>query len=279
MAKRRQELSMKKIGFIGGGNMAQALLEGVLKAGLFKTKNVWISDVRTDRLNELKAKYSIQTTINNTELAAQADILVLSVKPQVMPSVLDSIAGTVKKDAMVISIAAGITTDSIRAKMGDVQVIRVMPNTPALVGAGASGLYNASASRENLNAALDIFNSVGRAVIVENEELMDAVTAVSGSGPAYFFLLMEEMVKAGLELGLTQQTATTLVLQTAKGAALLAELAQQRKEDPAILRQRVTSPGGTTEAALKVFQQEHISATVQKALTAAYNRGKELSVG
>jgi len=270
---------MKKIGFIGGGNMAQALLEGVLKAGLFKTKNVWISDVRTDRLNELKAKYSIQTTINNTELAAQADILVLSVKPQVMPSVLDSIAGTVKKDAMVISIAAGITTDSIRAKMGDVQVIRVMPNTPALVGAGASGLYNASASRENLNAALDIFNSVGRAVIVENEELMDAVTAVSGSGPAYFFLLMEEMVKAGLELGLTQQTATTLVLQTAKGAALLAELAQQRKEDPAILRQRVTSPGGTTEAALKVFQQEHISATVQKALTAAYNRGKELSVG
>ena len=227
----------------------------------------------------MKAQYGIQVTSDNRELAAQADSIVLSVKPQAMADVLGGIAGTLKQDVLVLSIAAGITTESIRAKLGDIQVIRVMPNTPALVSAGASGLYNANASKENLNAALDIFNSVGRAVVVENEDLMDAVTAVSGSGPAYFFLLMEEMIKAGLQLGLTEETAKMLVLQTAKGAALLAEAAQQQCEDPSVLRQKVTSPGGTTEAALKVFAENDISQIVNQALTAALDRGRELSKG
>lgn len=268
---------MKKIGFIGGGNMAQALLEGITKAGLFKPDHIWVSDVRPERLDELKTQYGVQTTSDNMVLTAAANILILSVKPQVMAGVLEGLAGTLKKDVLVISIAAGITTNAIRAKLGEVQVIRVMPNTPALVGAGASGLYNASASMESLNAALDIFNSVGRAVVVENESLMDAVTAVSGSGPAYFFLLMEEMIKAGVELGLTEDDAKILVLQTAKGAALLAESAQQRSEDPAVLRKKVTSPGGTTEAALKVFAEKGISQIVNEALTAARDRGRELS--
>jgi pyrroline-5-carboxylate reductase len=138
-------------------------------------------------------------------------------------------------------------------------------------------LYNAGATEEGLKTALDIFSSVGKAVVVENEDLIDAVTAVSGSGPAYYFLLMEEMIKSGVELGLTEEDAKTLVLQTAKGAALLAESAQQRGEGPAILRQKVTSPGGTTEAALKVFAERDVSVMVQEALIAARNRGRELS--
>ena len=166
---------MKTIGFIGGGNMAQALLEGILKAGLFKKDRVWVSDVRSERLDELKAQYGIQVTSDNTELTAQADIIVLSVKPQVMAVVLDGITGTLKNGVLIISIAAGITTASIRAKLGDVQIIRVMPNTPALVGAGASGLYNAGASDDGLKIALNICSSVGKAIVVENEDLIDTV--------------------------------------------------------------------------------------------------------
>ncbi|MHC5162286.1 MAG: pyrroline-5-carboxylate reductase [Planctomycetota bacterium] len=268
---------MKTIGFIGGGNMAQAILEGILKAGLFEKDAVWVSDVRPDRLDELNAQYGVRGTADNVELTQHADVVVLAVKPQVMADVLVGIAGTLKQAALVISIAAGITTDSIRAKLGNVQIVRVMPNTPALVGAGASGLYNAGATEEGLKTALDIFSSVGKAVVVENEDLIDAVTAVSGSGPAYYFLLMEEMIKSGVELGLTEEDAKTLVLQTAKGAALLAESAQQRGEGPTVLRQKVTSPGGTTEAALKVFAERDVSVMVQEALIAARNRGRELS--
>ncbi len=268
---------MKTIGFIGGGNMAQALLQGVVSASLFDADTIWVSDVRAERLDELKAQYSVHVTTDNKDLTQQADIIVLSVKPQVMADVLDGIAGTLKDDALVISIAAGITTEAIKAKLGAVQIVRVMPNTPALVGAGASGLYNASASQNGLKTAVSIFASVGRAVVVEDENLIDAVTAVSGSGPAYFFLLMEEMIKAGVELGLTEETANTLVLQTAKGAALLAEAAQENNEDPAILRQKVTSPGGTTEAALKVMDESSFAQIVLKALTAARDRGQALS--
>lgn len=268
---------MKTIGFIGGGNMAQALLEGILKAGLFDKDAVWVSDVRTERLEQLNAQYGIQVTSDNTVLTAEADIIVLSVKPQVMADVLGGIAGTLKDDALVISIAAGVTTASIRAKLGDIQIVRVMPNTPALVEAGASGLYNATASDDSFKTALDICSSVGVAVEVESEDLIDTVTAVSGSGPAYYFLLMEEMIKAGVELGLTEETAKTLVLQTAKGAALLAESAQEQNEDPAILRQKVTSPSGTTEAALKVMNENGFGNIVQKALAAARDRGRTLS--
>ncbi|MHC5095518.1 MAG: pyrroline-5-carboxylate reductase [Planctomycetota bacterium] len=268
---------MKTIGFIGGGNMAQALLTGILKAGLYHANHIWVSDIRLEQLDVLKDLYGIHTTDDNKELTARADVIVLSVKPQVMGDVLDGVAGTLKDSVLVISIAAGITTDSIRAKLGDVQIVRVMPNTPALVGAGASGLYNAGASEDNLKAAMDICDSVGTSIVVDDESLIDTVTAVSGSGPAYFFLLMEAMVKAGVELGLTAETAKTLVLQTAKGAALLAESAQEQGEDPAVLRHKVTSPGGTTEAALKVFSEKGISQIVHDALTAARARARELS--
>jgi pyrroline-5-carboxylate reductase len=268
---------MKTIGFIGGGNMAQALLEGILKAKLFPKDNIWVSDVRTERLNELNVQYGIHVTADNRELTRQADVIILSVKPQVMTDVLDGIAGTIKDDVLIISIAAGITTASLRAKLGDVKIVRVMPNTPALVGAGASGLYSANASEDGLNTALDICSSVGQAIVVDSEDLIDAVTAVSGSGPAYYFLLMEEMIKAGVQLGLTEEDAKTLVLQTAKGAALLAETAQSNSEDPSVLRQKVTSPGGTTEAALKVMGDMRFGPIVLEALTAARDRSQALS--
>lgn len=268
---------MKSIGFIGGGNMAEALLKGILKAGLYRPPEVWVSDVCSERLGQLKQQYGVQVTGDNRELTSHAEAVVLSVKPQVMMEVLDGIAGTLRKEAVVISIAAGITTASIQAILGDNQVVRVMPNTPALVGSGASGLYSAGASSEAMQTALKIFSSVGKAIVVEDENLIDAVTAVSGSGPAYFFLLMEAMIQAGTDLGLSEEAAKTLVLQTAKGAALLAEAGQDKGEGPSVLRIKVTSPGGTTEAALKVFAAEGFVPMVQKALTAAFDRGLELS--
>jgi pyrroline-5-carboxylate reductase len=268
---------MQTIGFIGGGNMAQALLEGVLKAGLYNAGDTWISDVRPERLDELKSQYGVRTTMDNTELAHHADVVILSVKPQVMADVLKPIAGTLKPDALVISIAAGITTAAMRQTLGDVQIVRVMPNTPALVGAGASGLYNAGATKQNLNAALEICASIGKAIIVDDENLIDAVTAVSGSGPAYFFLLMEEMIKTGVSLGLKPEDAEMLVLQTAKGAALLAESAQKQGETPAVLRRKVTSPGGTTEAALSMMNECGIADIITKALAAARDRARQLA--
>lgn len=268
---------MRTIGFIGGGNMAQALIEGVLHKKLFAPGQVWVSDVRPSRLAELKAAYHIHTTQVNKELTAASDIVILSVKPQAMGHLLEDIVGSFRPNALVISIAAGKTCNFILDRLGKVQLVRVMPNTPALVGAGAAGLYNATAPDASLKMAKAIFDAVGKTVIVENEHLIDAVTAVSGSGPAYFFLLMEEMIKAGIQLGLTESAAAELVLQTAKGAALLAENAHKIGQSPAMLRKNVTSPHGTTEAALKVFQSAQFEDIVQNALTAARDRAAELA--
>lgn len=270
---------MKTIGFIGGGNMAQALIEGVLNARLVESANVWVSDVRPERLTELKARYGVSTTSDNKEVVQRAGTIILSIKPQMMDNVLNDIACSAEPDKLFISIAAGITTDRIRRQIGNVQIIRVMPNTPALVGAGASGIFAASASKSAADAAVEIFASVGKAVIVDREDLIDSVTALSGSGPAYFFLLMEEMIRAGVELGLDEKTAAELTIQTAKGAALLAQSAQASGEAPAQLRRKVTSPGGTTEAAIKTFISRGFSAIIMDALTAARNRGRELSAG
>lgn len=270
-------MRMKTIGFIGGGNMAQALIEGILKAGLFEARSVWVSDVRAERLGELRERYGVRTSEDNGEVVRQAEIVVLSIKPQMMGQVLEGLAGSMRDDAVVISIAAGITTEAIKRKLGKVQVVRVMPNTPALVGAGASGIYAGGASKAAAEAALQIFASVGKAVMVEREELIDAVTAVSGSGPAYFFLLMEEMIKAGVALGLEEKTAAELVMQTAMGAALLAEAAGANGERPSQLRKKVTSPGGTTEAAINVFKNRGFEGIVSGALAAARDRGRDLA--
>jgi len=265
------------IGFVGGGNMAEALIKGITAAKLYAPENVFVSDIRTERLEFLKDRYGVTATENNVELAGKIQTLVLSIKPQNMTDALDSIKDTISSETLVISIAAGIKIEKITSALGDMAIIRVMPNTPALIGEGASALYANERAKPMLDKAVSICSSVGKAVIVDNEDLIDAVTAVSGSGPAYYFLLMEEMIKAGTELGLPEDVAKDLVLQTAKGAGLLAVEADKNGESPAGLRRKVTSPGGTTEAALKVFAEGRISDLITAALTRARDRGRELS--
>ena len=268
---------MDTIGFVGSGNMAEALIKGITASKLYAPENVFVSDIRTERLEFLKDRYGVTTVENNAELAGKVQTLILSIKPQNMTDALDSIKDAINSETLVISIAAGIKVAQIAAALGDMAIVRVMPNTPALIGEGAGALYANERAKPLLDNALSIFSSVGKAVVVDDEDLIDAVTAVSGSGPAYYFLLMEEMIKAGVELGLPEDVAKDLVLQTAKGAGLLAVEADKNNESPAELRRKVTSPGGTTEAALKVFAEGKISELISAAITRARDRGRELS--
>jgi len=268
---------MGTIGFIGGGNMAEALIKGVITAKLYKPEDIFVSDIKQDRLIYL-SKYHIRLATNNAEAAGKADILVMAVKPQDMIQALQSIKGAVRADTLIISIAAGKRVADIARILGETaMIVRVMPNTPALIGEGASALFANDKAKPVLASAERIFSAVGKAVVVEDEGLIDVVTAVSGSGPAYYFLLMEEMIKAAVGLGLPENVAKDLVLQTAKGAALLAVDADKKNEPPAELRRKVTSPGGTTAAALKVFEQRGLSQTISGAIETAYRRSEELS--
>ena len=268
---------MSTIGFVGSGNMAEALIKGVIAAKIYAPENVFVSDIRTERLELIAGTYGVTSVENNSELAGKVETLILSIKPQNMDDALGSIKDTIGGEILVISIAAGIKVAKIAAALGDMAIVRVMPNTPALIAEGASALYANKRAKSMLDKALSIFSSVGKAVVVDNEDLIDTVTAVSGSGPAYYFLLMEEMVKAGTELGLPEDVAKDLVLQTARGAGLLAVEADKNGESPAELRRKVTSPGGTTEAALKVFADGRISELISTAITRARDRGRELS--
>lgn len=268
---------METIGFVGSGNMAEALIKGIIAAKICSPDNVFVSDIRAERLEFLADKYGVTAVENNSELAGKVEILVLSIKPQNMADALESIKDAIDGESLIISIAAGIKISKIAAALGDIAIIRVMPNTPALIGKGASALYANERAKSLLDNAISIFSSVGKAVVVENEDLIDAVTAVSGSGPAYYFLLMEEMVKAGVKLGLPETVAKDLVLQTAKGAGLLAVEADKNNESPTELRRKVTSPGGTTEAALKTLAANDFSRLINDALTAACDRSRELS--
>ena len=253
---------MDTIGFVGSGNMAEALIKGIVAAKIYAQENVFISDIRTERLELLAEKYGVVPVESNAELAAKAQTVVLSIKPQNMADALGSIKDAIGGETLVISIAAGIKIAKIAAALGEMAIVRVMPNTPALIGEGASALYANERAKSLLDKALSIFSSVGKAVVVENEDLIDAVTAVSGSGPAYYFLLMEEMVKAGVKLGLPE---------------LLAVEADKNNESPAELRRKVTSPGGTTEAAMKTLAANDYSRLITNALTAACDRSRELS--
>ncbi|TFG50959.1 MAG: pyrroline-5-carboxylate reductase [Candidatus Brocadiia bacterium] len=268
---------MDRIGFLGGGNMAEALIRGIITAGNYRAADIMVSDIRQERLKFLADTYKVRTTADNQELAADSDTLVLSVKPQNMADALTGLKDRVKKGALVISIMAGKTTADIAAILGDIAIVRVMPNTPALIGEGACAMFANEKASQMLDKAVSIFSAVGKVIVVKEEELIDAVTAVSGSGPAYYFLLMEEMIKVGINLGLPEETAMELVLQTAKGAALLACDSYKHGETPAVLRQKVTSPGGTTAAALKVFSDSDFSRIVSAALCQARDRSRELS--
>ena len=185
---------MGTIGFIGSGNMAEALIKGIISARLYKPANIFISDIRPERLKQLARKYKVKPAKNNSELVSKANIVVLSVKPQSMADALESIKNAVSGRKLVISIAAGVKTTRIANVLGNVAIIRAMPNTPALIGEGASVLFANTKAKTMLKKAKVLFSAVGKVVVVNNEGLIDAVTAVSGSGPAYYFLLMEEMI-------------------------------------------------------------------------------------
>jgi len=268
---------MDTIGFVGSGNMAEAMINGVLKANVYRPGKVLVSDIRPERLGYLREHYGVRTVEDNAELASKADILVLSVKPQNMSEALQSVKDVIKPEALVISIAARIKTTNIAAVLGDIAIVRVMPNMPAWVDEGASVLFANEKATTRVEIARLIFLSVGEAIVIEDEGLLDAITAVSGTGPAYFFLLMDEMIRTGIELGLPEDVARDLVLQTGKGATLLAEKTAEEGESPAQLVKRVATPGGTTEAALKVFAANNFSRLITDALTAACNRSEELS--
>lgn len=268
---------MDRIGFIGAGNMAEALIKGLIAAGVCRADGIVISDVRAERLEALADAYGVRAAADNTALVREAEVVVLSVKPQQIDAVLDELGAAGAAGKIVISIAAGVRTAKISSRLGDVPIIRVMPNTPALVGMGMSGLFSPNADAAAMQKAERIFSAVGKTVVVEREELIDAVTAVSGSGPAYFFLLMEEMIRTAGKLGLDEADAQTLVLQTARGAAELAAAQGEKGQGPEELRRKVTSPGGTTEAAIKLLLGRDFADMIESALTAARDRSVELS--
>ncbi len=264
-----------KIGFIGGGNMAASLLNGLIASG-HDPKQLWVSDINAEALANLSAKLGINVTQNNQEVIDSSDVVVLAVKPQIMAQVAKEIAPYLQTRHLIVSIAAGITQAGLMKWLGaDTAIVRCMPNTPALVLTGATALHaNANVSQGQRDLAETIMRAVGIALWVENESELDAVTAVSGSGPAYYFLLMEAMEKVALELGLSEASARLLIQQTALGAA---KIALESSEAPAELRRRVTSPGGTTQQAIETFERGGFSELVAKALQAARNRSIEMS--
>jgi pyrroline-5-carboxylate reductase len=266
-----------KIGFIGAGNMAEAIIKGIISTGGFPASDISVSDIFDERLDFMEQNYNINALRDNKELVEVSDIVVLAVKPQSVDIVFENIAGCLNDQQLLISIAAGIPILRITDALGDIAVVRVMPNTPAIVGRCAAGLYANYKARGKLQTAVDIFSAIGEAVVVKNEDDIDTVTALSGSGPAYYFLLMEEMIKAGVELGLDEETAKRLTIQTALGAAELAAQSAKNGETPEQLRRKVTSPGGTTEAAIRVFNEDQFGAIVVLAMEKAKERSIELS--
>ncbi len=264
----------KKIAFLGGGNMAEALVKGLIAAGTAKPDQILVTDVSPDRLEHLKKTYGVAPRSSNQEAAREADIIVLSVKPQVIDRVLVDISSAVDDRKLVISIAAGVALAKIEKGLGEkARVVRVMPNTPALVLAGAAGLAGGKrATNEDISLAQKIFNSVGRAVVVE-EKLMDAVTGLSGSGPAYVFMIIDALSDAGVKAGLPRQLALELAAQTVFGSA---KMVLETKEHPGKLRDMVTSPGGTTIEGLHALEKGKLRATLMNAVEAATARSKEL---
>ena len=268
-----QSLANYRLAFIGAGNMASSLIQGLLSNGA-NARNISVADPMVEQRDKL-SELGVNTFADNDDAIAEADAIVLAVKPQVAQPVLSGL-GVLTPAQLVVSIAAGINLTSLNNWTDPAQpVVRCMPNTPALLGEGMSALYaNPHCSAIQRELAESILSAAGETLWVTEEHQLDAVTAVSGSGPAYFFLLMEAMIDAGAELGLDRATATQLTLQTALGAALMAK---QSDDPPSILRQNVTSPGGTTQAALQVMTEQGLAQTIAAALQAANNRASELA--
>ncbi len=261
---------MDTIAFIGGGNMAAAIIGGLVASGWEPTR-ITVVDPNADQRDRLAREHGIHTASDVAD-ATTADIIVLAVKPQVIAAVAKQMNADLS-GKLILSIAAGVTIATLETLFGPVAIARTMPNTPALLGLGATGLYvNDHTTEAQRLAAQAIIEAFGICVTVAREDLLDAVTAVSGSGPAYYFLMIEEMIRAGTALGLPPEDAMALTLQTALGAATMAA----QGDAPEELRARVTSPNGTTHAAIVAMQENGFGDVVAKAMTACRDRAEEL---
>jgi pyrroline-5-carboxylate reductase len=267
----------QKVGFVGAGNMGEALIKGVLAANLVPPEAIHVTDVRLDRLRELDRQYGIQVAPDNTALVQHADIVVLAVKPQIMTGVLKEIAPAVTRKKLLISIAAGVSTAAMRAALGkDARLIRVMPNTPALVLEGVTAIAKAEGLEPgDLDTAGELFSAVGR-VVTLGEDALDAVTGLSGSGPAYVALVVESLADGGVKMGLDRLTAMTLATQTVLGTArLLLETGMH----PGALKDMVSSPGGTSIAGIAALEEGGVRSTFITAVERATLRSRELGRG
>ena len=265
---------MAKIAIIGAGNMGGAIARGAIRAGLSEPENIVLCDIISEKATQLAQELHAQAVEKASEAARAASIVLIAVKPQAMQQCLEEIRGAVDRSRLIISIAAGITTVFIEDRLGEgIRVVRAMPNTPALVGAGASAICAGShASEGDLEEAGKIFAALGK-VYRFDESLIDAVTAVSGSGPAYLFLFAECLERAAIAAGLPESEAPDLVGQTLFGAS---KLLIESPDDAASLRAKVTSPGGTTAAALEVFADRGFEQSIMAAVMGALDRAKEL---
>jgi len=267
----------RSVGFVGAGNMGEALIKGLLAANLVPAEAIHATDVRLERLKELNRQYGIQVSSDNAELMRHADIVILAVKPQIMDAVLTEIAPAVTRRKLLISIAAGVSTAKIRAVLHkDARLIRVMPNTPALVLQGVTAVAKAEGlEADDLETAGEIFSAVGR-VVVLGEELMDAVTGLSGSGPAYIAVVIESLADGGVRMGLDRITAMTLATQTVLGTATLL---RETGLHPGAVKDMVCSPGGTSIAGIAALEEGGIRTTFIKAVERATQRSRELGQG
>lgn len=264
----------KKIAFLGTGSMAEALIKGLLRGGTAKPEQIIATFRRRERMEEFRKSYPVSVTMDNAQAARDAEVLVLSIKPQAMGKLLDQIAPSVNHTKLIISIAAGVPIEAIERKLGaGARIVRAMPNTPSLVGAGACALAGGEhATDEDLRTASSVFDSVGISTVVE-EYLLDSVTGLSGSGPAYVFLVIEALSDAGVKVGLPRYTALQLAAQTVLGSA---KLLLETGVHPGQLKDQVTSPGGTAIAGLHTLEAGGLRTTLINAVEAATKRAREL---
>jgi pyrroline-5-carboxylate reductase len=270
-------LATHTIGFIGAGNMAEAMIRGLVRGGHVPANHVAASAPRTERLDELARDYGIDVTQSNREVAQRCGLLVFSVKPQILEKVLREVGEHIKAGTLVVSIAAGVDTATIEESLPEgVRVVRAMPNTPALVGAGATAISPGKhASEADLAVARALFDAVGITVQLDESHL-DAVTGLSGSGPAYIFLILEALADAGVKVGLSRRNAQRLAAQTVMGSA---KLLLETDEHPGKLKDMVTSPGGTAIAGLHTLEQGGLRTTLINAVETATKRARELGQG
>ena len=268
-------MDIKNIAFIGGGNMAHSIIGGLLK-NHYPAENIWVSDPNEEKRQSLRAVFSVNTTDSNDEAINQADVIVLAIKPQIAKQVLQAASSTLQANKpLIVSIMAGVRASDIQAYCGDSAVIRTIPNTPALLGCGVTGLYATNKTSESeKNFAENIMRAVGVAIWLDSEEKIDTVTALASSGIAYFFYVMEVMQLAGEHAGLSPEESKIFVLEAGYGAA---RMALESKDDVVKLRKNVTSPNGTTEQGVKVLIDGGLKEIFQKTIMAAKNRAKELS--